>query len=111
MENGITFVGCSCVMSLREPRLLAALGPEDVGVMVGREGGLGGFPMLYTFFFEPVEVGSGRLYTPQARALWFFKFVFFVFFNDLIIIFNSNSSTSSSRHPAARCKSWRQGAV
>ena len=34
MENGITFTGCSCVMSLREPRLIAALGPKDVGVMV-----------------------------------------------------------------------------
>lgn len=34
MEKGITFTGCSCVMSLKEPRLVAAMGPEDVGVMV-----------------------------------------------------------------------------
>lgn len=34
MENGITFTGCSCVMSLKEPRVLAALGPKDVGVIV-----------------------------------------------------------------------------
>ena len=45
MENGITFTGCSCVMSLREPRLVSALGPKDVGVMAGRGRG---FPMLYT---------------------------------------------------------------
>ena len=45
VENGITFTGCSCVMSLREPRLVSALGPKDVGVMVGSGGG---FPMLYT---------------------------------------------------------------
>ena len=33
-ERGITFTGCSCVMGLREPRVVAAMGPEDVGVLV-----------------------------------------------------------------------------
>ena len=30
VESGITFTGCSCVLSLREPRVVAMMGPEDV---------------------------------------------------------------------------------
>jgi protein N-terminal amidase len=33
-ERGITFTGCSCVMGLREPTVVAAMGPTDVGVLV-----------------------------------------------------------------------------
>ena len=33
-ERGITFTGCSCVMSLREPRLVGALGATQEGLLL-----------------------------------------------------------------------------
>ena len=33
-ERGITFVGCSCVMRMKEPALVGMLGPTEEGVLV-----------------------------------------------------------------------------
>lgn len=50
-ERGITFTGCSCVMSLREPNLVEALGATQEGLLLaeidaeewrGEKGGRGG---------------------------------------------------------------------
>jgi hypothetical protein len=46
-ERGITFTGCSCVMSLREPRLVEAFGATQEGLLIaeidaGAWGGGGG---------------------------------------------------------------------